>query len=262
MADMPDISGIAALVGDPARAGMLTALTSGTALTATELSLEAGILPSTASSHLGKLRDAGFLAMQRQGRHRYFRLAGPEIADLLEKLMGICGRRPEARADRSARRRASNRARLLRPSRGQPGRALPRRPPARGLLVVDANGHEDPADRGLMITDPGRRFFSRLGIDVASLPRTRRPAVPCLPRLRRAAPRSRAPWCAELRHIYKERWATSEIRRPRRALPPRGLRLSEGLLSEADPAPTKRPAEPLNPETFAVISLLPLSSAE
>jgi DNA-binding transcriptional ArsR family regulator len=75
MDDMPDISGIAALVADPARARMLTALTSGTALTATELSLEAGILPSTASSHLGKLQDAGFLSMQRQGRHRYFRLA-------------------------------------------------------------------------------------------------------------------------------------------------------------------------------------------
>jgi DNA-binding transcriptional ArsR family regulator len=63
MSDMPDITEIAAMLGDPARARMLTALTAGIALTATELSLEAGIVPSTASSHLGKLQHAGLLTM-------------------------------------------------------------------------------------------------------------------------------------------------------------------------------------------------------
>jgi DNA-binding transcriptional ArsR family regulator len=243
MADMPDISGIAALVGDPARARMLTALTSGTALTATELSLEAGILPSTASSHLGKLQDAGFLAMQRQGRHRYFRLAGPEIADLLEKLMGIAagGRKRVQTGPRDVELRT---ARVCYDHlAGSLAVHFLAGLQARRLLVVDPNRHEDPADRGLMITDPGRRFFNRLGIDVASLPRTRRPLCrACLDWSERRPHLAGALGAELLRHIYKERWATRDPDGRTVHFSPRGLRLFEGLLSEADPKrSTKRP---------------------
>jgi DNA-binding transcriptional ArsR family regulator len=85
----PDISLVASLVGDPARANMLTALMSGQALTATELAQEAGVTPQTASSHLAKLEAGGLLVQQKQGRHRYFRLKDTEVASALESLAGL-----------------------------------------------------------------------------------------------------------------------------------------------------------------------------
>lgn len=80
---------IASLVGDPARSNMLTALMSGRALTATELAQEAGITPQTASSHLAKLEAGHLVVPEKQGRHRYFRLSGPDVAAVLEGLMGL-----------------------------------------------------------------------------------------------------------------------------------------------------------------------------
>src|SRR5260364_215505 len=88
----PDIAMVAALVGDPARANMLTALLSGRALTATELAQEAGVTPQTASSHLAKLESGGLIEPEKQGRHRYYRLADPDVADVLEKLAGLAAR--------------------------------------------------------------------------------------------------------------------------------------------------------------------------
>ena len=73
----PLIAEIAALVSDPARATMLTALLDGRALTASELAYAARITPQTASTHLAKLTEAGLLTALRDGRHRYFRLASP-----------------------------------------------------------------------------------------------------------------------------------------------------------------------------------------
>ena len=83
---------VASLVGDPARANMLTALMSGKALTASELAQEAGITPQTASSHLAKLTDANLLAVEKQGRHRYYRLTDPDVAGVLEGLAGLAAR--------------------------------------------------------------------------------------------------------------------------------------------------------------------------
>ena len=88
MHDGPNIARIAGLIGDPARAEMLTALLADRALTATELAGIAGVTKQTASAHLAKLLDAGLLSVAAQGRHRYFRLAGGDIAQLLEALMG------------------------------------------------------------------------------------------------------------------------------------------------------------------------------
>ncbi|MEM8740990.1 MAG: winged helix-turn-helix domain-containing protein [Pseudomonadota bacterium] len=89
MRDGPDISRIAALLGDPGRAAMLTALLSGKALTAGELAHEAGVTPATASGHLAQLAEAGLVRPWKQGRHRYFALDGPEVAGLLETLAGL-----------------------------------------------------------------------------------------------------------------------------------------------------------------------------
>ena len=89
MRDGPDIAQVAALIGDPARANMLTALMSGKALTATELAGEAGVTLQTASGHLSKLLDGGLVQVRKQGRHRYFALAHADVAATLEALMGL-----------------------------------------------------------------------------------------------------------------------------------------------------------------------------
>jgi DNA-binding transcriptional ArsR family regulator len=88
----PDIAMVASLVGDPARSNMLTALMSGRALTATELSQEAGITPQTASSHLSKLEAGGLIEQEKQGRHRYYRLTDPDVAGVLEGLAALAAR--------------------------------------------------------------------------------------------------------------------------------------------------------------------------
>ncbi|EEZ07384.1 transcriptional regulator, partial [Brucella ceti M490/95/1] len=84
MKESPDITRVAALVADPARGAMLIALMDGRALTASELAGRGGITKQTASSHLAKLVDGEVLVVEAQGRHRYFRLAGPHVAALLE----------------------------------------------------------------------------------------------------------------------------------------------------------------------------------
>src|SRR5262249_55857804 len=80
---------VAALSGDPARASMLNALLDGRALTATELARAAGITPQTASGHLGRMTAAGLLCVEKQGRHRYHRLAMPSVARMLESIMQV-----------------------------------------------------------------------------------------------------------------------------------------------------------------------------
>src|SRR5205085_2333154 len=79
-------------IGNPACANMLMALLSGPALTATELAQEAGLSLSTVSGHLDKLQKACLVAVERQGRHRYFRLADPDVAAALEGLMPVATR--------------------------------------------------------------------------------------------------------------------------------------------------------------------------
>ena len=84
MKEGPDVSIVAALIGDPARANMLMALMSGLALSGTELAAEAGVTLSTASGHLAKLERAGLVAARKQGRTRYFRFADPDVAAAVE----------------------------------------------------------------------------------------------------------------------------------------------------------------------------------
>ena len=84
-----DIASIGALVADPGRAQILLALGDGRALPASVLADEAGVAASTASAHLGKLVKGGMLRVERHGRHRYFRVAGPEVGELIEALARI-----------------------------------------------------------------------------------------------------------------------------------------------------------------------------
>lgn len=91
MATSNRIAEVAAAMGEPARATMLAALMDGRALTATELAEVAGIAPQTASGHLARLTAVGLIAIEKQGRHRYHRLAGPEVARMIESVMQIAG---------------------------------------------------------------------------------------------------------------------------------------------------------------------------
>lgn len=84
-----EISAIAALLGEAARARMVESLMDGRARTATELALEAGVAPSTASAHLERLRAGGLLSLLRQGRHRYFVISDPAVAVMIEGLLGL-----------------------------------------------------------------------------------------------------------------------------------------------------------------------------
>lgn len=100
------------MVGDPARCNMLTALMTGRALTASELAQEAGITPQTASSHLAKLETGGLIEPEKQGRHRYYRLSDPDVADVLEALQGIAARAGHMRVRTGPKDPALRRARI------------------------------------------------------------------------------------------------------------------------------------------------------
>ena len=89
MATTANFAEIAALAGDPARAGMLHALMDGRALTATELANAASVTPQTASGHLARMSTAGLLGFEEQGRHHYFRLASPAVAQMIESIMQV-----------------------------------------------------------------------------------------------------------------------------------------------------------------------------
>lgn len=158
----PDISEIAALIGDPARANILNALMGGRALTPTELAQHAGVSPQTTSGHLGKLTTTGLLAVAKQGRHRYYRLANASIADALEAIMRVAAMMPSPKRLPA---RAESRIRFARTCydhlAGRLGVALADHMVARGFLLVAGEAYE--------VTGAGERFFAGLAIDVAAL---------------------------------------------------------------------------------------------
>lgn len=94
MSDITRMASVAALLGDPARANMLTALLDGRALTAKELAFAGHVSAATASGHLARLTEAGLLAGEKQGRHRYFRLASGLVGQMLESVMAVAGPEP------------------------------------------------------------------------------------------------------------------------------------------------------------------------
>jgi DNA-binding transcriptional ArsR family regulator len=101
-----DIAPVAALIADPTRAAILIALLDGRPLAAGELAHLAGVTAATASAHLARLLDGGMVTVTQQGRHRYYRLAGPRIAAVIEALAHISPR-PAVRSLRQARQAAA-----------------------------------------------------------------------------------------------------------------------------------------------------------
>ena len=167
MKDGPNIVGIAALIGDHARAEVLTALMADRALTATELAEVAGVTKQTISAHLAKLVDAGLVAVESQGRHRYFRLADQDVAHLLESLMGVAFRTGALRARASPREPALRKARVCYDHlAGEIGVRIYENLLKRRALV--------PGAKGLALTAAGRRLFQELRIDTDVLSRQKR----------------------------------------------------------------------------------------
>src|SRR5215813_8914253 len=111
MRDGPNVARVAALIGDHTRAEVLTTLMTGQALTASELAVHAEVTKQTISSHLAMLVDAKLIAVAKQGRHRYFRLADDDVAHLLESLMGVAYRTGAVRIRSSPREPALRKAR-------------------------------------------------------------------------------------------------------------------------------------------------------
>jgi DNA-binding transcriptional ArsR family regulator len=164
----PNIARIASLMGDPARANMLAALSDGRALTAGELAAEAGVTKQTASSHLSRLGGGGLIIVEAQGRHRYFRLAGEEVSHAIEALMGVANTRDRPRTRTGPRDPALRHARVCyNHLAGEMGVALFNRLGKRRWLALE----ED--DIG--VTPSGKRAFAEFGVDVDRLTTLRRP---------------------------------------------------------------------------------------
>ena len=178
----PDIARVAALIGDPARSAILQSLLGGLALPATELALRAGVSAQTASSHLQKLTESGLLAMERSGRHRYYRLGSPEVAHCLEAL-GALAAPPRERAAEDETTRALRLARSCYDHlAGRVGVAVNDALLGREYLRPAAAADAD--DNGLDLTPAGAAWFAALGVEVDAMTgghRGRRAfARPCL----------------------------------------------------------------------------------
>jgi len=205
MSEDPRLAEVAALVGDPARANMLSALADGRALTAGELAYAAGVSPQTASGHLAKLADARLLAVAKQGRHRYYRLATPLVGRMLESIMAVAADappryRPAGRFDAALRFARTCYDHFA----GQLGVGLADRLCAQGHVVLGEDGGE--------VSEGGIVFLSRFGLDFDALRRQRRVYCrPCLdwterrPHLAGAVGAALAARCFDLGWVQRKR---------------------------------------------------------
>ena len=162
------IAEVASLIGDAARANMLSALMGGQALTAGELARHAGVTAQTTSGHLGKLAEAQLIAVEKQGRHRYYRLASPEIAQAIHALMAVAASGPRRYRPIGPRDEALRLARTCYDHMaGRLAIALADALTGKGYVVL--------ADGAGLVTDEGKRFFCDFGIDLDETTRSRRP---------------------------------------------------------------------------------------
>jgi len=160
---------IAALFGDPTRAGIVTSLWDGRARPAGELARLAGVAPATASEHLARLVEGAVLRVEPRGRHRYFRIAGPRVAEALETLAELLPPRASAPETDGAH-AALVRARMCYDHvAGRLGVTITEALLTRRLLHW--------REQSLALAPAGRRWFERLGVDVGLLERGRRPLV-------------------------------------------------------------------------------------
>ena len=228
---------VATLAGDPARAGMLHALMDGRALTASELAHVAGITAQTASSHLARMVTAGLLSVEKQGRHRYHRLASPAVAQMMESIMRVAsdlepGQRRVVVGPRDA---------ALREARTCYDHLAGRL----GVALADAlvaGGHAELAGDGGLITETGAAFLGKVGIDVEALqaPRGTRPARilcrPCLDWSERRHHLGGSLGSALLNRFFDLKWARRDPASRAVHFSPRGRAAFQGFLADSRPA--------------------------
>jgi DNA-binding transcriptional ArsR family regulator len=167
------VAEVAALVGDPGRAAMLSALLDGRARTAKELAFVARVSPQTASGHLAKLAQTKMLSLAKQGRHRYYRLATPLVGQMLEAIMRVAGDAPARHRPPSRLDEAMQTARTCYDHLA--GRL--------GVGIADtlqARGHVVLADEGGEVTEAGLAFLAGIGLDFAAARHRRVFCRPCL----------------------------------------------------------------------------------
>jgi DNA-binding transcriptional ArsR family regulator len=170
----PQIAEVAQLMGDPGRANILSILMDGRALTASELAAVAGVTAQTASSHLAKLVERELLTVEKRGPRRFYRLATPLVARMLEGLMNVAVTgpprfRPPSKIDSEMRRARTCYDHLA----GELGVALTDAMVERGYLVLDADAGE--------LTAEGSGFLVDIGVGLSAPARSRRAFCrPCL----------------------------------------------------------------------------------
>ena len=200
-AGSPDLAGLAGLLADGTRAAFCLALLDGRAWTAAELARHAGVAAPTATGHLNLLVAGGLLTEERQGRHRYVRLASADVATLIENLAAMAP--PRQTAPRSL--AVASRNQALAKARtcydhlaGALGVRITEAMTQRGLLNLD---------HGLALTDEGARWFAALGISLP--PAARRPLVrSCLDWTERRPHLAGAAGAALCGHAMNRRWIT------------------------------------------------------
>ncbi len=184
-----NIAALGAVLSDPSRCRLLLALADGRALAASVLAGEAGVSPSTASEHLGKLLDAELLRVEAHGRHRYYRLAGPHVGRLIETLAEHAPPAPVRSLREGTHAHAVRRARYCYDHLG--GRlavALMDALLERGVLAGgDGRFHPGPAGRDRLsapghdveyrLTEPGEQWLCDRGLDLDAIKARRRPLI-------------------------------------------------------------------------------------
>lgn len=220
----PNIARLAALLADPARAQVMLALMDGRALTAGELAQAGGVSPQTASSHLSKLIDGGLLAVASQGRHRYYRISGPDAAHLVETLSVLSEEEPTARIRTGPRDPNLRKARIcydhLAGSMG-----------VRLLEGLVANGALADDDSNIRLTAKGEQVFSDFGVDLGALKRKKRPLCrACLDWSERRPHLAGSIGAALLDRFLDEGWIRREKGSRTLIVSAEGLRRYEGLV--------------------------------
>ncbi len=218
MKEGPDIAKLGALIGDPARANILTALMSGKALTASELASEAGVTRATASSHLRKLEGGGLIIQRPEGRHRYFQLTDDAVASVLENLMSLSADRGHLRTRTGPKDPALRKARVCyNHLAGDMGVQM--------FNFMQSHAFFASGPSELELTDEGHAFVRALGVDLEALPPSSAPMCrECLDWSARQSHLAGRLGRALLSHFLNDGWARRVTDSRAIVFSPEGLR--------------------------------------
>lgn len=212
----PSMATIGAMIGSPVRSLILSVLFDGKAITATELAQIGNISPATCSEHLKKLVQSGLLICERQGRHRYYRLSGSEVAEALEPLIHLVGSKPTPMRTVSPQTKAIRDARLCYDHiAGKLGVQICKAMLDQNILVHTKRDYE--------LTKNGEQFFENLGISVVELRLKRRMfARQCLDWSERKPHVAGALGAAFTTHAFSQGWIKRAKQRRVVVITPKG----------------------------------------